>query len=75
MRVAISTPFICIVTASSCPGSLAKRRRLVIKDVAVLAGYQGIELDLAANNAGVTLLHCHQQLHMDYGLMALFDYP
>ena len=23
---------------------------------------------------GRTLFHCHQQLHMDFGFMALFDY-
>jgi hypothetical protein len=22
---------------------------------------------------GMTLFHCHQQLHMDFGFMALFD--
>jgi len=29
---------------------------------------------LLANNPGLTLFHCHQQLHMDFGFMALFDY-
>jgi FtsP/CotA-like multicopper oxidase with cupredoxin domain len=27
-----------------------------------------------ANNPGLTLFHCHQQLHMDFGFMALFKY-
>jgi FtsP/CotA-like multicopper oxidase with cupredoxin domain len=27
-----------------------------------------------ADNPGLTLFHCHQQLHMDFGFMTLFDY-
>jgi FtsP/CotA-like multicopper oxidase with cupredoxin domain len=46
----------------------------VMKDVVMLNGYQEIEADFVANNPGLTLFHCHQQLHMDFGFMALFDY-
>jgi FtsP/CotA-like multicopper oxidase with cupredoxin domain len=46
----------------------------VIKDVVMLAGYQEAEVDFVADNPGLTLFHCHQQLHMDFGFMALFDY-
>ena len=46
----------------------------VLKDVVMLGGYQQLELDFVANNPGLTLFHCHQQLHMDFGFMALFDY-
>ena len=46
----------------------------VIKDVVMLGGYQQIEVDFAADNPGLTLFHCHQQLHMAFGFMALFDY-
>ena len=46
----------------------------VMKDVVMLGGYQELELDFVADNPGRTLFHCHQQLHMDFGLMALFDY-
>jgi FtsP/CotA-like multicopper oxidase with cupredoxin domain len=46
----------------------------VIKDVAMLGGYQTMEVDFTADNRGLTLFHCHMQLHMDYGFMALFDY-
>ena len=46
----------------------------VMKDVVMLGGYQEIEFDFVADNPGRTLFHCHQQLHMDFGLMALFDY-
>ena len=31
-------------------------------------------VDFVADNPGLTLFHCHQQLHMDFGFMALFDY-
>ena len=46
----------------------------VFKDVVMLGGYQQVEVDVVADNPGRTLFHCHQQLHMDFGLMALFDY-
>jgi FtsP/CotA-like multicopper oxidase with cupredoxin domain len=46
----------------------------VLKDVVMLGGYQEIEVDFVADNPGRTLFHCHQQVHMDFGFMALFDY-
>jgi len=46
----------------------------VRKDVVMLGGYQEAEIDFVADNPGLTLFHCHQQLHMDFGFMALFDY-
>jgi len=46
----------------------------VIKDVVMLGGFQEVEFDFTADNPGPTLFHCHQQLHMDFGFMALFDY-
>ncbi|HEX4165519.1 MAG TPA: multicopper oxidase domain-containing protein [Bryobacteraceae bacterium] len=46
----------------------------LLKDVVMLGGYQEVEIDFVANNPGVTLFHCHQQLHMDFGFMTLFDY-
>lgn len=46
----------------------------VMKDVMMLGGYQKAGIDFVANNPGLTLFHCHQQLHMDFGLMTLFDY-
>jgi FtsP/CotA-like multicopper oxidase with cupredoxin domain len=45
----------------------------VIKDVVMLGGYQEMELDFTADSPGLSLFHCHMQLHMDYGFMALFD--
>jgi len=46
----------------------------VMKDVVMLGGYQEVSFDFVANNPGMTLFHCHQQLHMDFGFMTLFDY-
>jgi FtsP/CotA-like multicopper oxidase with cupredoxin domain len=46
----------------------------VIKDVVMLNGYQSMDVDFVADNPGRTLFHCHQQLHMDFGFMCLFDY-
>ena len=46
----------------------------VLKDLVMLGGYQEAEIDFVADNPGMTLFHCHQQLHMDFGFMTLFDY-
>jgi FtsP/CotA-like multicopper oxidase with cupredoxin domain len=46
----------------------------VMKDVVMLGGFQELEFDFVADNPGLTLFHCHQQLHMDFGFMALFNY-
>ena len=46
----------------------------VVKDVVMLGGYQEAEIEFIADNPGMTLFHCHQQLHMDFGFMTLFDY-
>jgi FtsP/CotA-like multicopper oxidase with cupredoxin domain len=46
----------------------------ILNDVVMLGGNQEAELDFVADNPGLTLFHCHQQLHMDFGFMTLFDY-
>jgi FtsP/CotA-like multicopper oxidase with cupredoxin domain len=46
----------------------------LIKDVVMLGGFQELAFDFVADNPGPTLFHCHQQLHMDFGFMALFNY-
>jgi len=45
----------------------------LLKEVMMLGGYQA-EVDFVADNPGMTLFHCHQQLHMDFGFMTLFGY-
>jgi len=46
----------------------------ILKDVLMVGGYQEAHVDFVADNPGMTLFHCHQQLHMDFGFMTLFDY-
>ena len=46
----------------------------VVKDIVMVGGYQEAEVDFTADNPGLTLFHCHQQLHMDFGFMTLFGY-
>jgi FtsP/CotA-like multicopper oxidase with cupredoxin domain len=46
----------------------------LLKDVVMVGGYQETEVSFIADNPGLTLFHCHQQLHMDFGFMTLFDY-
>jgi len=48
--------------------------RGVMKDVVVVPARKQVEADLVADNPGRTLFHCHQQMHMDYGFMALIEY-
>ena len=54
--------------------SFGKSSAGILKDVVMLGGYQEAEIDFLADNPGLTLFHCHQQLHMDFGFMTLFDY-
>jgi FtsP/CotA-like multicopper oxidase with cupredoxin domain len=46
----------------------------VFKDVVVVRPKTQVEVDLVANNPGLSLFHCHQQMHMDYGFMAMMQY-
>lgn len=45
----------------------------VIKDVAMIGSFQEMEIDFTADQPGLSLFHCHMQLHMDFGFMALFE--
>jgi FtsP/CotA-like multicopper oxidase with cupredoxin domain len=46
----------------------------VHKDVVVVNPYSTAEIDFVADNPGLTLFHCHAQLHMDFGFMNLIKY-
>ena len=46
----------------------------VYKDVVVVPAKSIVEADFVADHPGKTLFHCHQQMHMDYGFMALMEY-
>ena len=51
-----------------------KQMRGLMKDVINVMPLDTVEVDFVANNPGDTLLHCHQQLHMDFGFMQLIKY-
>jgi FtsP/CotA-like multicopper oxidase with cupredoxin domain len=44
------------------------------KDVVIVPAITTTEVDFVANNPGATLLHCHNQTHMDFGFMTLLRY-
>jgi FtsP/CotA-like multicopper oxidase with cupredoxin domain len=44
------------------------------KDTVLVQGFSRVEVDFLADNPGLTLFHCHQNLHMDFGFMRLFEY-
>jgi FtsP/CotA-like multicopper oxidase with cupredoxin domain len=46
----------------------------VHKDVILVNPYSTTEIDFVADNPGLTLFHCHAQLHMDFGFMNLIKY-
>jgi hypothetical protein len=45
----------------------------VLKDVVLVKGFKKVEVDVTPAMEGLTLFHCHQQLHMDYGFKLLFN--
>lgn len=45
----------------------------VMKDVVLVEGFRQVEADFTPAIEGLTLFHCHQQLHMDYGFKLLFN--
>ena len=44
------------------------------KDTVNVPRRQSAEIDFVADDPGLTLFHCHMQLHMDFGFMALMKY-
>jgi FtsP/CotA-like multicopper oxidase with cupredoxin domain len=44
------------------------------KDTVNVARRQSAEIDFVADDPGLTLFHCHMQLHQDFGFMALMKY-
>lgn len=45
----------------------------ILKDVVLVKGFKKTEVDVTPAMDGLTLFHCHQQLHMDYGFKLLFN--
>ncbi len=50
-----------------------KRTAGLMKDVVMVKGHQKVEVDVTPQMEGLTLFHCHQQLHMDYGFKMMFN--
>jgi FtsP/CotA-like multicopper oxidase with cupredoxin domain len=46
----------------------------VLKDVVVVPSQKTVEVEFLADDPGATLFHCHNQMHMDFGFMAMFRY-
>ncbi len=46
----------------------------LMKDVVSVARRSTAAVDFVADNPGLTLFHCHMQLHMDFGFMQLLNY-
>ena len=46
----------------------------VFKDVVNVQPRTKVEVVMLADNPGPSLLHCHMQLHMDFGFMTLLEY-
>jgi FtsP/CotA-like multicopper oxidase with cupredoxin domain len=46
----------------------------ILKDVVMVPARSQVEVDFVADNPGPSLLHCHMQLHMDFGFMTMLQY-
>ncbi len=46
----------------------------VVKDIVMVPARQQVQVEFVADHPGPALFHCHMQLHMDFGFMALFEY-
>ncbi|MGA3186624.1 MAG: multicopper oxidase domain-containing protein [Bryobacteraceae bacterium] len=45
----------------------------VRKDIVLVKGFQTVEIDVIPQQQGLTLFHCHQQMHMDHGFKTVFN--
>lgn len=45
----------------------------VIKDVVLVKAFQKVEADVTPSMQGLSLFHCHHQVHMDQGFKMLFE--
>jgi FtsP/CotA-like multicopper oxidase with cupredoxin domain len=66
-----SIPFICTATPSKSRISPERPPPDCTKTLPSSGAIKLIDIDFTANQPGLSLFHCHQQLHMDFGFMAL----
>ena len=66
-----STRCTCTGTPSKSPMSPARRPQVSARTSRCWAVTKAWTIDFVADQPGLSLLHCHQQIHMDYGLMLL----
>ena len=45
----------------------------IMKDVVLVKGFGKVEVDVVPTIGGLSLFHCHQQMHMDFGFKQLFN--
>jgi FtsP/CotA-like multicopper oxidase with cupredoxin domain len=64
LRASLAAP------GGAAPGEI----RGIMKDVVLVDSQARAEVEFTADNPGATLLHCHQQNHMDLGFMILLHY-
>lgn len=53
------------IAGQSCAG--------IRKDTVVVSPFQHVQFDVQPDSSGATLLHCHNQMHMDCGLKTLLS--
>ena len=56
------------------PQTATRQMSGLIKDTVNVMPLQEVAVDFFADNPGDSLMHCHQQLHMDYGFMQIVKY-
>jgi FtsP/CotA-like multicopper oxidase with cupredoxin domain len=59
---------------ASARGTAMQDIRGIMKDVVLVDAHTRAEVEFTADNPGASLFHCHQQNHMDFGFMMLFEY-
>ncbi len=50
------------------------KTRGVRKDTVMVRARSQVQVELLANHPGDSLFHCHNQMHMDFGFMAMLQY-
>jgi len=46
----------------------------IMKDVVAVPSRKQVEVQFVAGSPGLSLFHCHMQLHIDFGFMTLLKY-